>query len=104
MTHDDATVVLINVFDVAPENQQRLIDLLDKAWIEVMRHVPGAVSAKAHAALDGARVTNYAVWRSEADFRAMLLREDTREHMDAIGEIARSNPGLYRVIGHHETG
>jgi heme-degrading monooxygenase HmoA len=93
---DGGPVVLINVFEVAPADQGRLLDLLDEAW-GVMRTVPGIVSAHAHAGLAGDRVANYVVWRSEAEFRAMLERPDARRHMRAIGEIATSNPVLYRA-------
>ena len=67
-------VTLINVFTVEPAQQQRLIDLLDEATEQVMRHLPGFVSANIHASLDGTRVTNYAQWRRKDDFEAMLRR------------------------------
>jgi quinol monooxygenase YgiN len=63
-------VTLINVFTVAPENQQRLIDLLVEATQGTMRNQPGYISANIHKSLDGTRVTNYAQWRSQADFEA----------------------------------
>ncbi|MDA2812987.1 antibiotic biosynthesis monooxygenase [Nocardiopsis sp. RSe5-2] len=90
-------VVMINVFVVAPEDQERLAEMIETAWDEVMHAVPGIVSATVHTSLDGTRVTNYSEWRSEADFLAMLEREDAREHMRAIGRIAVSNPFVYRV-------
>jgi antibiotic biosynthesis monooxygenase (ABM) superfamily enzyme len=56
-------VTLINVFTVAPEDQQRLVDVLVEATQAVMRTQPGFVSANIHKSLDGTRVTNYAVKR-----------------------------------------
>ena len=53
-------VTLINVFTVAPENQQRLVDVLVDATQAVMRKQPVFVSANIHKSLDGTQVTNYA--------------------------------------------
>ena len=41
-------VTLINVCTMAPENQQRLLDLLVEATESVMRGLPGFVSANLH--------------------------------------------------------
>src|SRR5215208_1353637 len=63
ITKDNDVVTLINVFTVAPEDQQRLVDILIDATQKVMRKQPGFVSANIHRSLDGTRVTNYAQWR-----------------------------------------
>ena len=52
----NGVVTLINVFTVAPEHQQELIEVLDRATVQVMRHLPGFVSANIHRGLDGTRV------------------------------------------------
>jgi antibiotic biosynthesis monooxygenase (ABM) superfamily enzyme len=57
---DKDVVTLINVFTVAPENQQRLVDVLVDATQTVMRKQPGFISANIHRSFDGTRVTNYA--------------------------------------------
>ncbi len=53
-------MTLINVFTVAPENQQRLLDVLVEPTESVMNGLPGFVSANLHASSDGTKVTNYA--------------------------------------------
>jgi Antibiotic biosynthesis monooxygenase len=50
--------------DRNPDSQQQLIDLLDEATNQVIRHRPGFISANIHASLDGTRVVNHAQWRS----------------------------------------
>src|SRR5215216_1642497 len=65
ITKDNDVVTLINVFTVAPEDQQRLVDILIDATQKVMRKQPGFVSANIHRSLDGTRVTNYAPWRRD---------------------------------------
>ena len=53
-------IALINTFTVAPERADELLAVLQKATDEVMRHVPGFVSANFHRSLDGRYVANYA--------------------------------------------
>ena len=91
-------VTLINVFTVAPENQQRLLDLLVEATESVMNRLPGFVSANLHTSLDGTKVTNYAQWRSREDFEAMLQNPEAMMHMREAGRIAEGfEPHLYEV-------
>jgi heme-degrading monooxygenase HmoA len=91
-------VTLINVFTVAPEDQQRLVDLLVEATQAVMRRQPGFVSANIHKSLDGTRVANYAQWRSKEAFEAMLRNREAAEHMGEAARIAESfEPHLYEV-------
>ena len=91
-------VTLINVFTVAPENQQRLLDVLVEATESVMNKLPGFVSANLHKSLDGTKVTNYAQWRRREDFEAMLEDPEAAVHMREAAEIAEKfEPHLYEV-------
>jgi quinol monooxygenase YgiN len=95
---DKDVVTLINVFTVAPQNQQRLVDVLVDATQTVMRKQPGFISANIHRSLDGTRVTNYAQWRSKEAFEAMLRDREAAEHMGEAAKIAeRFEPHLYEV-------
>ncbi|CAN5625653.1 antibiotic biosynthesis monooxygenase [soil metagenome] len=98
ITHSGNVVTLINVFAVKPENQQRLLDLLVEATESVMNRKPGFVSANLHKSLDGARVVNYAQWRSKEAFEAMLEDPAAIGHMREAAELAESfEPRLYEV-------
>jgi heme-degrading monooxygenase HmoA len=98
ITKDNDVVTLINVFTVAPEDQQRLVDSLIDATQKVMRKQPGFVSANIHRSLDGTRVTNYAQWRSREVFEAVLQNQEAAEHMGEAARIAqRFEPHLYEV-------
>jgi heme-degrading monooxygenase HmoA len=95
---DRDLVTLINVFTVAPEDQQRLVDVLVDATQAVMRNQQGFISANIHRSLDGTRVTNYAQWRSPEAFEAMLGDREAAEHMGEAAKIAESfEPHLYEV-------
>ena len=97
-----AGIALINTFTVAPERVDELLAVLEKATDEVMRHVPGFVSANFHRSLDGRHVANYAQWESKDAFDAMLRDEKAREHMGRCIEIAEGyEPILYEVVSVH---
>ncbi len=57
-------VTIINTYAVAPERAEALVDLLVGATAEILRYVPGFVSANFHMNLDRTQVVNYAQWRS----------------------------------------
>jgi heme-degrading monooxygenase HmoA len=88
---------LINVFTVAPENQQKLVDMLLMATESTMKNIEGFISASIHKSLDGKRVVNYAQWRSADDFQKMIEMPESQEHMKPINEIATADFHLYEV-------
>ena len=88
---------LINVFTVEPEKQQALIDLLDAATEDVMRHEAGFISANIHRSLDGRHVANYAQWESAGAFRTMLRNSKAQSHMNQATAMATAEPILYEV-------
>jgi quinol monooxygenase YgiN len=94
---------LINVFTVEPEHANELAAVLSAATDEVMRHVPGFVSANIHVSTDGTRVVNYAQWEDAAAFEAMLADPAAREHMSkAAGLASGFDPHLYTVESVHQ--
>lgn len=46
-------LTLINVFTVAPENQDKLVAILIDATEQTMKQMPGFISANIHRGLDG---------------------------------------------------
>jgi hypothetical protein len=90
-------VTLITVYEVAPADQQHLIDLLRKAYEQVIRHLPGFVEAHAHRSSDGVRVVSYAQWDAQADVEAMLHNNDLWPILVEIGKIASADPRYYQV-------
>ncbi|MYT24699.1 antibiotic biosynthesis monooxygenase [Streptomyces sp. SID7760] len=93
---------LINVFTVAPERQQELVDLLTQATETTMKHQPGFICANFHASRDGQRVVNYAQWESEEHYWAMRADPGARVHMEQAATIATDvQPRLFTVVSHH---
>ena len=95
---NDKTVTLINVFTVAPERQQQLVDLLTSATEGSVRNAPGFMSAKLHRSLDGTKVTMYAQWRSNEDYQAMRKDPAPLPYLKQALEIATFEPGMYEVV------
>lgn len=99
---EDGYAVLINTFRVQPERADALVDVLSRATSEQMRHMPGFISANIHVSLDRTRVVNYAQWRDEASFEAMLQDSAAREHMSVAANLADSfEPVLYALKVSH---
>jgi quinol monooxygenase YgiN len=94
---------LINVFTVEPEHAAELAGLLHDATDQVMRHVPGFVSANIHVSTDGTRVVNYAQWETAEAYAAMLADSTAREHMSKAADLAKGfDPHVYTVESVHE--
>ena len=98
---DAPVVTLINVFTVDPADQHRLVELWQRATDEVMRHLPGFVSANVHRSLDGTKVVNYAQWESQDAFTAMLRHPDAVPYLAELGEIGTPAPVLCEVVSVH---
>jgi quinol monooxygenase YgiN len=90
-------VTLINVFTVAPQNQQRLIELLTRATETSVRHAPGFISANLHRSIDGTKVTMVAQWRSAEDYQAMRNDPAPLPFLQEALTIATFDPGMYEV-------
>jgi quinol monooxygenase YgiN len=90
-------VTLINVFETKPQQQQALLEQLNR-FAEKVKDEPGLIGAALHRSTDGTRVVNYAQWRSEADFDGFLKKY--RAYMEAtFGPLAsRIDPHLYEVV------
>jgi quinol monooxygenase YgiN len=94
MTH----VVLINVFTVEPVDQQRLVDLLIRATEGTVNSAPGFISSTLHRSIDGTKVTMYAQWRSEEDYRAMRLDPAPLPFLQEALTFATFEPGIYDIV------
>jgi heme-degrading monooxygenase HmoA len=95
---DADVMTLINVFTVAPDKQQELIDLLTAATGDLMSTMPGFVSASIHRSDDGRHVINYAQWRSREDFEAVRQDERVGPHMARAAALAQFEPIVCDVV------
>ena len=98
---DTPLVTLTNVFTVPPEDQQRLITLWQQATDDIIRHLPGFISANIHASPDGTKVINYAQWESPEAFNAMRENPQTSALLRELAQIGTPAPVLCNVISVH---
>ena len=91
-------VTLINVFTVAPDNQQRLVDLLTRATDGSVNRAPGFISATLHRSIDGTKVTMYAQWQSAEHYQAMRKDPGPHPFLQEALTIATFEPGMYEVV------
>jgi quinol monooxygenase YgiN len=96
-----STVTLVNVFTVDPKDQQRLVEHWQQATDEVIRHLPGFISANVHRSLDGTRVINYAQWESQDVFDAMRLNPEAAAYLRELGQIGTPAPVVCEVVSVH---
>jgi quinol monooxygenase YgiN len=98
ITPDEKLITLINTFTVKPERADELSSLLIRMTDEVMKFIPGFISANIHVSLDKKYVTNYAQWSSLEDFKAMQKNPNALPHMKQCAELADGfQPILYEV-------
>ncbi len=90
-------VTFITVYEVAPADQQHLIDLITTAYEQTIRHLPGFVEGHTHRSSDGVRVVSYAQWNGQADVEAMLHTSDLWHIFVEIGRTAKADPRYYQV-------
>lgn len=95
-------LTLINVYEVAPEKQSELVQLLADATEKVMRRQPGFVSVNIHRSVDGNRVLNYAQWASKEDFERMMKNPEAQAQIKQFAALAKSvSPAVYQVSSVH---
>ena len=93
----DGRLTQINVFTVAPEDQQRLVDGLIET-VHAAREVPGWISASIHRSLDGTRVVNYVQFESQEAAGAVLEHLATGGYLQRNLRLGTVAGGSYEVV------
>jgi heme-degrading monooxygenase HmoA len=91
-------ITLINVFTIAPDDQQRLVDLLTRATDEFVSRAPGFISSTLHRSIDGTKVAMHAEWRSAEDYEAMRRDPGPLPFLEEALTFARFEPGVYEIV------
>lgn len=90
MKRDGLYTVIVH-FDTTPENQQQALDEIGAYVDDFLRRQEGFVQSWLHRSLSGDGLVHYALWRSEADFKA-------------AGEKARAHPALPGLMRYKPSG
>jgi hypothetical protein len=97
ISRDNDVYTLINVFTVAPDKQQQLVDTLIETTERVIKRIPGFVSASFHKSLDGTRVVNYAQWKNREAFERVMQNAEARKRMVLAQQIGQADGRFYTV-------
>ena len=95
--NEDQNVVMINIFTVRPEDQDRLIALLTAATRGVVDQAAGFISATLHKSVDGTKVAMYAKWRSASDYERMRADPRPLPFFQEALTFSTFEPGMYRI-------
>lgn len=95
---DASSVVLVNVFTLDPADEPVFL----QAWqadAGFMRQQPGFISTQLHRAIgDSPTYFNYAVWESNAHFRAAFSHPEFRASLAAYPSSAVASPHLFQKV------
>lgn len=92
---------LVNVFEIAPEKQDALVDEI-RETVDSIGELPGFVSMSLHRSLDGERVVNYVQFESREAFEALRDSRDWEADMGEAMASAEVDPHFYEVVLTHE--
>lgn len=83
-------LTIINTYAVAPERADALVELLVRATVEIVRHVPGFISANFHVSADRTQVVNYAQWRDREALAGAAAHPAVGARIREAGQVAES--------------
>jgi heme-degrading monooxygenase HmoA len=95
---DASPVVLVNVFTLDKVDEPAFL----KVWQDdaaFMKRQPGFISTQLHRALgESPTYLNYAVWESNAEFRAAFSNPDFQAKLSAYPSSAVATPHLFQKV------
>lgn len=93
-----ASVVLINLFTLDQADEAAML----KAWTDdaqFMQRQPGYISTQLHRAIgDGCTYLNYAIWESNAAFRAAFTHPEFQSKLSHYPSSAVASPHLFQKV------
>jgi len=90
---------VITTFEMTPGTAADLMEALQAAYDEFIRHQPGFLGAGLHMNDAQTRIANYSKWQRREDFQAMLRTPEMRERNRVISNLcSRFEPVMYEVV------
>jgi heme-degrading monooxygenase HmoA len=98
MEEKTSPVILINKFNVKPEDVDKLIEAW-KADASYFKQQPGFVSTQLHRGIGGSCVfINYAVWESTQLFRQAFVNPEFKSKLGAYPDSTTTSPHLFEKV------
>ncbi|MCA1380934.1 antibiotic biosynthesis monooxygenase family protein [Bradyrhizobium sp. BRP23] len=95
---DTGPLVLVNLFTLDKADEQSFLQVWqdDAAF---MKRQPGFISTQLHRAIgESPTYLNYAVWQTNADFRAAFTHPEFRPKISAYPASAVASPHLFQKV------
>jgi quinol monooxygenase YgiN len=80
--------VLITVFTLQPENEQKLIELFEEGTSTIFSKQPGYISSSIHRGNDANRLVLYGQWESQESIDAFRKKPEIGPYFQKIKELA----------------
>ena len=97
---DFAGQTVITTFEMSPATAHDLMEALQAAYDQFIRHQPGFLGAGLHMNDAMTRVCNYSKWQRREDYQAMLRTPEMRDRNRVIASYCRGfEPVMYVVVG-----
>ena len=91
---------VITTIEMTPATAHDVMEALQAAYAEFIRHQPGFLGAGLHMNDARTRICNYSQWQRREDYQAMLRTPEMRERNRRINELCRGfEPVMYEVTG-----
>ena len=98
-------LTVVNVLIPKPEEQEKVVSLLQKGMTNTMQHQPGFISANIHKSLDSSHVIVYARWKDNASLQdaVKLIEAGKAPSMMEVFTIGNPEYHPYEVISVHRS-
>jgi heme-degrading monooxygenase HmoA len=85
---DNAVTTLVNVFTVEPENQPKVLALLQEGIETLFSKMPGWISSNLLKSRDGRQIVTYSQWREAKDIDAFRQDPKLKPYFARFGELS----------------
>jgi quinol monooxygenase YgiN len=86
---DSAVTTLVNVFTVEPDNQPKVLALLQEGIETMFSEMPGWISTNLLKSRDGRQVVVYSQWRDAKDIDAFRQDPRMKPYFQRFGALAK---------------
>lgn len=94
---DRAITTLINFFTVEPDDQPKVLALLEDGADTLFSKMPGWISTNLHESRDGRQIIVYSQWRDARDIDAFRQDPQMRPFFERFGALAKQQAWICDV-------
>ena len=87
---DNAVTTLVNIFMVEPDNQSKVLAMLQDGIETLFSKMPGWISTSLHKSHDGRRIVVYSQWRDAKDIEAFRQDPTVLPYLQSFAAVAKS--------------